>query len=178
MFLNQSWPKHTPVNIERVWTERDYSKIATMRLRVSHKTPGRIRRNFIGWHTFVLVLSLLLGGVAFATVVDKQVTTPLPLSEVLTIVTRTDPEIMEALSQYRSVQSERSIATSGYWPTVGTELSGGREFTDGVDTNDERESLTASSATLYARQNLFSGGERRLSSTKPMPGFWRRPMRC
>ncbi|MEE4114435.1 MAG: TolC family protein, partial [Desulfobacteraceae bacterium] len=65
---------------------------------------------------------------------------------------------MEALSQYRSVQSERSIATSGYWPTIGTELSGGREFTDGVDTNDERESLTASSATLYARQNLFSGG--------------------
>ena len=68
MFLNQSWPKHTHVNIERGWTERDYSKIATMRLRLSHKTLGRIRRNFIGWHTFVLVLSLLLGGVAFATV--------------------------------------------------------------------------------------------------------------
>jgi len=158
MDLMQSWLEHTHVNFERGWTEREGSKIATMRLRVSHKTLARIRRNFIGWHTFVLVLSLLLGGVAFATVVDKQVATPLPLSEVLTIVTRTDPEIMEALSQYRSVQSERSIATSGYWPTIGTELSGGREFTDGVDTNDERESLTASSATLYARQNLFSGG--------------------
>jgi len=158
MDLMQSWLEHTHVNFERGWTEREGSKIATMRLRVSHKTLARIRRNFIGWHTFVLVLSLLLGGVAVATVVDKQVATPLPLSEVLTIVTRTDPEIMEALSQYRSVQSERSIATSGYWPTIGTELSGGREFTDGVDTNDERESLTASSATLYARQNLFSGG--------------------
>ncbi len=158
MFLNQSWPKHTHVNIEREWTEGDCSKITTKRMRMSYKTLGRIRRNVIGWHTCVLVLSLLLGGVAYATAVDTQVTTPLSLSEVLKNVTRTDPEIMEALSQYRSVQSERSIATSGYWPTVGTELSGGREFTKGVDTNDERESLTPSSATLYARQNLFSGG--------------------
>jgi adhesin transport system outer membrane protein len=154
----QSWLEHTHANIERGWTERDGSTLTTQLTRMSLKTIGCICRNAFGWHACVLVLSLVLSGVAFATAIDNQATTPLPLSEVLTIVTRTDPEIMEALSQYRSVQSERSIATSGYWPTIGTELSGGREFTDGVDTNDERESLTASSATLYARQNLFSGG--------------------
>jgi len=154
----QSWLEHTHANIERGWTERDGSTLTTQRTRMLPKTIDGIRRNAFGWHAVVLVLSLVLSGVAFATAIDNQATTPLPLSEVLTIVTRTDPEIMEALSQYRSVQSERSIATSGYWPTIGTELSGGREFTDGVDTNDERESLTASSATLYARQNLFSGG--------------------
>lgn len=158
MDLMQSWLEHTHANFERGWTERDGSTRTTQRTRMSPKTIGGIRRNALGWHACFLVLSLVLSGVAFATAIDNQATTPLPLSEVLTIVTRTDPEIMEALSQYRSVQSERSIATSGYWPTIGTELSGGREFTDGVDTNDERESLTASSATLYARQNLFSGG--------------------
>lgn len=158
MDLMQSWLEHTHANFERGWTERDGSTRTTQRTRMSPKTIGGIRRNALGWHACFLVLSLVLSGVASATAMDNQATTPLPLSEVLTIVTRTDPEIMEALSQYRSVQSERSIATSGYWPTIGTELSGGREFTDGVDTNDERESLTASSATLYARQNLFSGG--------------------
>jgi adhesin transport system outer membrane protein len=83
----------------------------------------------------------------------------MPLHEILEIVTETNPEILEALERYHSVKAERTIATSGYWPTVGTELAAGPEVTEGVQTNDVRENLTAARATLYARQNLWSGGK-------------------
>ncbi|MCP4342200.1 MAG: TolC family protein [Desulfobulbaceae bacterium] len=81
------------------------------------------------------------------------------LQEVLENITQTDPAILEALKQYQSVLAERSIATSEYYPTIGTELSTGPERTDGVDTNDDQENLVASRATLFARQNLFNGGK-------------------
>lgn len=101
----------------------------------------------------------------------------MPLHEILEIVTKTNPEILEAMEQYRSVKAERSIATSGYWPTVGTELSAGPEVTDGLDTNNIREDLTAATATLYARQNLFNGGGHLLSLMKPTPAFCPQPMK-
>lgn len=81
------------------------------------------------------------------------------LQEVLEDITKSDPSILEALEQYQSVVAERSIATSEYYPTIGTELSSGPERTDGVDTNDEQEDLMATRATLFARQNLFNGGK-------------------
>ena len=72
---------------------------------------------------------------------------------------QTDPEILEALSRYRSVLKERPIATSGYYPKIGTELTAGPEFTDGIASNNNRVSLTAATATLYLRQNLYNGGK-------------------
>ena len=80
------------------------------------------------------------------------------LKEVLAETSGRHPEIREALSNYRSVLAERSIAASGYWPTVGTEIAGGPESTKGPGTDDRQEDLTAFSATLYARQNLYAGG--------------------
>ncbi len=82
----------------------------------------------------------------------------LPLGEAFEINVRTNPEIQEALSNYRSVLAERSVATSEYWPKIGTELSGGPESTKGPGTDDKQQDLTGYSATLYARQNLFNGG--------------------
>lgn len=81
------------------------------------------------------------------------------LQKVLEEIIKTDPAIQEALRQYQSVVAERSIATSGYYPTIGTELSAGPERTDGVPTNDIEENFVAANATLYARQNLYSGGK-------------------
>lgn len=81
------------------------------------------------------------------------------LQQVLENITKTDPAILEALKQFRSVEAERSIATSEYFPTIGTELSAGPERTKGVPTDDVEENLLATSATLFARQNLYSGGK-------------------
>lgn len=80
------------------------------------------------------------------------------LEEVLQSVANTNPEIKEALNQYKSVKSERLIATSGYKPTFGAELIAGPEYTDGVPTNDKEETFMAGSATIYARQNIYQGG--------------------
>lgn len=82
----------------------------------------------------------------------------LPLETVLELVTLTDPQILEALSRYRSVKAERAVATSGFLPKIGMEIAAGPEMTDGVDTNDVSEELTAATATVYARQNIYSGG--------------------
>lgn len=177
MYLTQSLLKHTSRNVVRVVAECNFLKRNLMLMdsnpmRVPHSTISqgaslRAVRKFFGWYAWVFILTLLFGGVVAADTGDGQTSDTLPLSEVLKIVTRTDPEIMEALSQYRSVQSERSIATSGYWPTIGTELAGGPEVTKGVDAggssvsdrNDDRESLFASRASVYARQNLYNGGK-------------------
>lgn len=83
---------------------------------------------------------------------------PVTLQQVLEDITKTDPTIQEAMKQYESVVAERSIATSEYYPTIGTELSAGPERTEGVPTDDEEKNLVSTSATLYARQNLFNGG--------------------
>ena len=107
-------------------------------------------------YVLVLVLSLKCATVSIAG--DEGKPPLMPLHEVLEVVTKTNPEILEAIECYHSVKAERSIATAGYWPEVGTELAAGPEVTDGIQTNNTRENLTAATATLYARQNLWSGG--------------------
>jgi outer membrane protein, adhesin transport system len=90
---------------------------------------------------------------------DQPVLPVVGLQEVLQDVTETNPAILEALNAYKSVAAERSIATSEYLPTIGTQLSAGPEKTDGIPTNGEKKNLTATTATLFARQNLFNGGK-------------------
>ncbi|MFO7885663.1 MAG: TolC family outer membrane protein [Desulfobacteraceae bacterium] len=105
----------------------------------------------------VVFLSLLFGMTATFADVSKP-SSPVTLHEVLMDVIKTDPEILEAKQRYESIKSERSIAKSGYLPKVGVEITAGPEVTDGVDSNEVKEELFSSRATLYARQNLFNGG--------------------
>lgn len=90
------------------------------------------------------------------------------LQDVLAEVTRTNPAISEAMEYYESVAAEREMATAGYLPTIGTEITAGPERTDGVateevtndgvtTTEDVTSNLTSTTATLYARQNIFNG---------------------
>jgi len=114
---------------------------------------------FFKWKLLIVLVVVLLAGGINAVADENTTRSSLSLNEILEDVIKTNPEILEAQERYRSVVEERSIATSGYRPTIGAEASTGPEVTDGVDTNDEREELWASTATLYARQNLFNGGK-------------------
>ncbi|MBU1169546.1 MAG: TolC family outer membrane protein [Proteobacteria bacterium] len=107
----------------------------------------------------LIVMSMIIGRSITIMAEEGDTSSKMTLARVLEIVTETNPEILEAQTRYRSVFGERSIASSGYLPKVGTELTLGQEVTDGVDTNDTRENLTVSTATLYARQNLYNGGK-------------------
>jgi len=104
----------------------------------------------------ILFSSLLLPG--FLSAGEKPAEGKVSLQEIFQDITRTDPSILEAYNRYQSVLAERGIAKSEFRPTIGTILSGGPEWTDGVPTNDKSESLFATSATLFARQNLYNGG--------------------
>lgn len=127
---------------------------------VSHKEYGVFNLE-ISKRFFVLLMVFMLLPAPWVNAMDgdEKASGGMTLNRVLEIITQTHPEILEALSRYNSVLAERSIATSGYLPKVGTELSLGQEVTDGVDTNDNRENLTVTTATLYARQNLYNGGK-------------------
>lgn len=105
---------------------------------------------------FVTVLVILAASLSAAGPTENGVVS---LQEVLEDVTRTNPAILEAIKKYESVLAERSMATSEYYPTIGTELSAGAERTDGVPTNDREENLLPATATLFARQNLYNGGK-------------------
>ncbi len=106
----------------------------------------------------VFLVCLLSGGMtAFAS--DGEALDSITLNAILEDIIETNPEIIEAREHYRSVVKERSIAKSGYYPKIGAEVSSGPERTDGVDTNDIQEDYIATRATVYARQNLFKGGE-------------------
>lgn len=107
---------------------------------------------------YLLIVALFLNCAVLSIAGDEHKLPLMPLHEILEVVTKTNPEILEALERYHSVKAERSIATAGYWPEVGTELAAGPEVTDGIQTGNTRENLTAATATLYARQNLWSGG--------------------
>ena len=120
---------------------------------LSINCPGRLRRGV----ACVLVAMWFAPASLFAQG-DKGVE-PVSLQQVLVNVTKTNPSILESLKQYSSVVAERSIATSEYYPTIGTELSTGPERTDGVPTDDEEKNLIANTATLFARQNLYNGGK-------------------
>jgi adhesin transport system outer membrane protein len=114
--------------------------------------------------SMIVSLALAVGSCGSTAVADtkKGITgATVSLNEVIAATAQSHPDIREALSTYRSVLAERSIASSGYWPTIGTELSGGPESTNGVGTDERQEDLMSFSATLYARQNLFAGGETR-----------------
>ena len=114
---------------------------------------------FSKWNLLIVfIVSLLTGGVSTAAD-ETKIPSHISLNEILEDVIKTNPEILEAQEHYRSVVEERSIATSGYLPKIGVELTAGPEVTKGVDTNDERENLFASTAALYARQNIFNGGK-------------------
>ncbi|MGE4317632.1 MAG: TolC family protein [Deferribacterales bacterium] len=82
---------------------------------------------------------------------------PFTLQDATKEISRTNPEILESVKVYESVKDELKLAQAGYNPTLSASLSGGREVTQGIDTNDEKVSLTASTATLAARINLFNG---------------------
>ncbi|MCG8553184.1 MAG: TolC family protein, partial [Desulfobacterales bacterium] len=84
---------------------------------------------------------------------------PMPLNDILKDIIKTNPEIIAAKDNYRSVLEELSIAKSGYFPKIGAEASVGPEVTDGVDTNYQNEDYIASRALIYLRQNIFKGGE-------------------
>lgn len=90
---------------------------------------------------------------------ESSTQAPVTLQEVLENITETDPTILEAKKYYQSVLAERAIATSEYYPSIGTEISAGPERTDGVATDDIEQNLTTTTATLYARQNLYNGGK-------------------
>ncbi len=111
------------------------------------------------WLAILFILCTCFCFAVGAVASDGETPLHVPLPEILEIVTQTNPEILEALELYHSVKAERTIATSGYWPKVGTELSAGPEVTDGVQTSNVRENYTAATATLYARQNLWNGGK-------------------
>ena len=136
-----------------------------LRRKAAKRLAGRFDRRapfkYAGCHIWIVILLLLFGGSSGVIASNPPVPQTLPLHDVLTLVTETNPEIMEAVSQYRSVAAERSIATSGYWPTIGTEIEGGPELTTGEGVDEgQQESLLASRAVLFARQSLYSGGKR------------------
>ncbi len=83
----------------------------------------------------------------------------IPLNDILKDIIETNPDIIAAKANYRSVLEELSIAKSGYFPKIGAEASIGPEVTDGIDTNDQSEEYIASRALIYLRQNIFKGGE-------------------
>ena len=114
---------------------------------------------FFKWKLLTVFIVFLLTGGVGAVADENKTSSRISLNEILEDVIKTSPEILEAQENYRSVVEERSIATSGYRPTIGAEASTGPEVTDGVDTGYIREELWASTATLYARQNLFNGGK-------------------
>ncbi len=105
-----------------------------------------------------IMLCLLCGGIS-AVASENEMLDTMSLDEILKDIIETNPDIIAARDNYRSVVEELSIAKSGYYPKIGAEASIGPEVTDGVDTNDEREDYIASRALIYLRQNLFKGGE-------------------
>ncbi len=110
----------------------------------------------IGWLCSAVVFIFPVLSVADDPLASDDVMT---LQQVLEEITKTDPAILEALKNYESVLAEVGIAESEYYPVIGTDVTVGPERTDGIDTNDEEENLISTTATLYARQNLFNGGK-------------------
>ena len=105
---------------------------------------------------FLAFIMLFLFTAGQVTAGEKQNNTK--LNQILEEISKTNPEIKSAIGRYKSVIAERSMATSGYKPVIGAEISAGPEMTDGQDTNEKREDFTASTATVYAKLNLYNGG--------------------
>lgn len=79
------------------------------------------------------------------------------LENVISEISKTSPEIRESINVYDSLKAELKMAKTGYNPVISAYLSGGKEITDGVDTDGKRENLNASSASITLKQNIFNG---------------------
>lgn len=108
-------------------------------------------------NTTLVYLCLLCTSFTTFSHANANRTPQVTLDEVLVDITKTDPQILEAIKQYESVVAERKIAFSEYLPTIGTELSGGPEWIDDETSSNSSEEFLTAQATLYARQNLFNG---------------------
>ncbi|MCD8554607.1 TolC family protein [Seleniivibrio sp.] len=100
----------------------------------------------------IIVMAVLVALPLFAA--DKQTT---KLKDVMTEISKTSPEIRESVNVYDSLNAELKMAKTGYNPVISAYLSGGKEITDGVDTDNKREDLNATSATISLKQNIFNG---------------------
>lgn len=120
--------------------------------------PSPFLRSRLSKEMSILVLAACLSP-GFFSAGQLSAADTVRLQQVIEDITTTDPSILEAYDRYQSVLAERGIAKSEYYPTIGTLLSTGPERTDGVPTNDREENLLATSATLFARQNLYNGGK-------------------
>jgi len=106
---------------------------------------------------FVVVMTLMAVSLRDADAADKLVVEPLPLGSVMREIVMSHPSVQEAIHVYESVQHEVESAKGGYKPTIGTEASVGQQYNKGVSSNEETRNLTASTAGVYAKQNLFDG---------------------
>jgi len=115
--------------------------------------------------TVLIIVGVLVGGAFAKELADTE---QIPLSNILRELVQSNPEIRESIEVYEGVKEEIEFAKSGYRPSIGVELSGGQQVTDGVASDEERRDLTASTAGIYARQNLFrgKGTEHHLGETK------------
>lgn len=84
-------------------------------------------------------------------------TGPFLIDDLLNEVVSTHPQILEAFQVLEGLKYELEAAKSGKRPNMGVEMSAGREYTNGVDTDDESRNLNAGSAGVYARQNIYDG---------------------
>jgi len=82
---------------------------------------------------------------------------PFLIDDLLNEVVNTHPEILEAFQVLEGLKYELEAAKSGKRPNMGVEMSVGREYTNGVDTNNESRNMNSSSAGVYARQNIYDG---------------------
>jgi adhesin transport system outer membrane protein len=101
--------------------------------------------------TFIIAFSLCSHAIAE----EKKATS---LKDILNEISRTSPEIRESVSVYDSLNAELKMSKTGYNPIVSAYLSGGKEITDGVDTDGERRDLNPSTASISLKQNIFNGG--------------------
>ncbi|MGD9808996.1 MAG: TolC family protein [Deferribacterales bacterium] len=84
-------------------------------------------------------------------------TGPFLIDDLLNEVVSTHPQILEAFQVLEGLKYELEAAKSGKRPNMGVEMSAGREYTNGVDTDDESRNLNAGTAGVYARQNIYDG---------------------
>jgi adhesin transport system outer membrane protein len=123
------------------------------------KGDAIVLKNFRCFKLFIIFSVFAVFYASTVTASESVNHEPISLNDVLKDIIKTNPEIIAAKDNYRSVLEELSIAKSGYYPKIGAEASIGPEVTDGVDTNNQSEDYTASRALIYLRQNLFKGGE-------------------
>ncbi len=102
----------------------------------------------------VLVLPLVLASPVFTPAYA------LTLDEAISQAVTTNPQVLAAAANRRSVASEYDQALGAYLPTVDLEASFGAQYIDrpnSLEVTDNREWRNAREATLVARQVFFDG---------------------